>query len=78
MNQLKSIQIQLKSNLYRGSWKSDMVTRNGILTIKLLHGKITSMDYLDLLKTLGVRLMKLNMQQNSPQNYLQPCNINQK
>lgn len=41
-----------------------MVTPNGLLTIKFLQGKIKSRNYLDMLQTFAVKLMKLNMRPN--------------
>ena len=41
-----------------------MVTPNGMVSIKRLHGKIKSHDYVEMLKTFAVRLMKLNMEPN--------------
>jgi len=66
-----------------------MVTPNGILTIKRLHGKIKSQNYLDMLKNFAVVIMKLNMRPHfsfvqdnctihktkEVQNYLQSQNI---
>jgi transposase len=39
-----------------------MITPNGLLAIKILQGKIKSSDYLNMLQTFAVKLMKLNMQ----------------
>lgn len=41
-----------------------MLTSNGLLTIKLLEGKVKSHDYLHMLQTFAVKLMKLNMRPN--------------
>ena len=67
-----------------------MVFPNGILTIKLLKGKIKSENYLHIVQTFAVKIMKLNMRPNfllvqdncsvyktmAVQNYLRSQNIN--
>ena len=41
-----------------------MISPNGILTVKLLKGKMRSNNYLEMLQTFAVKIMKLNMRQN--------------
>ena len=41
-----------------------MITPNGMLTIKILKGKIKSENYLHMLQTFAVKIMKLNMRPN--------------
>jgi len=41
-----------------------MISPNGLLSIKILEGKIKSSNYLHMLRTFAVRLMKLNMRPN--------------
>jgi len=41
-----------------------MISPNGILTVKLLKGQIKSNNYLEMLQTFAVKIMKLNMRPN--------------
>ena len=53
-----------KSNAYERNHGLAQVSPNEILNIKVMNVKIKSRNYLEMLQTVGIRLMKLNMMAN--------------